>query len=74
MPPDRTFLRQGFGLKDVQNCARQMAAIQRRDQILFDQMTTPRDIDYPGAPGSWAKKPAFIMPLVSSVIGNTQTQ
>ena len=42
MRPERVRGRQRLGAKDVERGARQMAAVQQRDQVLVHQVRAPR--------------------------------
>ena len=51
MTPERVVLRQGLDLKHVQAGTGQLTRIQCRDQVVFDQVLSPGDVDQLGAGG-----------------------
>ncbi len=64
----------GFILEDIQHRRRQMAVVQGRDQILFDQVLAPATLITAAPLGNCANSLAFRMPVVSAVSGSTQTR
>lgn len=51
MAPERTARRQRLGLGNIETGCRQHTAVKRRDDIGFDQMPAPPDIEQPRATG-----------------------